>query len=190
MSEYWVLKADVENGDICTDEPEFSELFIRTVDRSDYDHERKRADLAEKSADAAHGDAMCARAERDDALKALEKITNGIPEEWYLAQVKKERDQALAENEKLRADAQDLYTKYIERGMAMMHTGDMVRSLYAPKNVKLNEENAKLRKALTELHNQADSVSRSASIAKPYIRAITERALADKGESHAKTDEN
>jgi 2-keto-3-deoxy-L-rhamnonate aldolase RhmA len=38
-----------------------------------------------------------------------------------------------------------LHADYEDRGHAMRQTGDMVRSLYAPKNEKLNKENGKLK---------------------------------------------
>lgn len=62
------------------------------------------------------------------------------------------------ETEKLRAEINrligelaELRLAYNERGEAMRHTGDMVRSLYAPKNVKLNKENGRLKGEIDRL---------------------------------------
>ncbi len=57
------------------------------------------------------------------------------------------------ECDQLREDAQLIYTQYMERGMAMRETGDMVRSIYAPKNEKLNKQVGRLTAALTKILN-------------------------------------
>ncbi len=62
------------------------------------------------------------------------------------------------ENDRLREDAQRLYQQYIERGMAMKDTGDMVRSIYAPKNEQLNKENGKLKGRIKELEEQLNAL--------------------------------
>lgn len=56
-----------------------------------------------------------------------------------------------AEIERLTAELEQLQKAYEERGEAMRHTGDIVRSLYAPKNVKLNKENGKLKGEIQHL---------------------------------------
>lgn len=60
-------------------------------------------------------------------------------------------DAALAEIEQLNLDLGNLRADYNDRGVAMRETGKMVRSMYAPKNVKLNKENGRLRGQIDEL---------------------------------------
>lgn len=71
----------------------------------------------------------------------------------------------------LREEIEELQAKYDERGMAMRHAGDTVRSLYLPKLTKATEA---LEKLLLECNQ---SQSRGRLVTHNFIRTTVTEAL-------------
>jgi hypothetical protein len=75
-------------------------------------------------------------------------VTQTARQEWATAL--KQVEELQAEMNEIDQSTKELVAAYEERGMAMRNTGDMTKSLYAPKNEKLNKEVGKLRALLGE----------------------------------------